>query len=136
MNTDLNSMSFDQLVPSESKYLRKDDVPEDGVNLTIKGFKRETLKGDAGDEEKTILYFAEEYAPMVLNKTNASRLSIATGVKTAGEARGKVVCVYNDPMVEFGGRIVGGLRIKKALATSAPKAAPASSVDPSDDIPF
>ena len=133
--TDLNSMSFDQLVPSESKYLRKDDVPEDGVDLTVKGFKRETLKGDAGDEEKTILYFAEEgYAPMVLNKTNASRLAIATGVKTAGEARGKKICVYCDPMIEFGGKIVGGLRIKKASGNVAKPAPKADEFD--SEVPF
>jgi hypothetical protein len=41
-----------------------------------------------------------------------------------------VICVYSDPMVEFGGRIVGGLRIKKAAAVAP--AAP--SLD--DDIPF
>jgi len=35
--TDLNSMTFDQLVPSESKYLRKEDVPEEGVDLTVRG---------------------------------------------------------------------------------------------------
>ena len=134
--TDLNSMTFDQLVPSESKYLRKEDVPEEGVDLTVRGFKREVIKGDAGDEEKTILYFAEEgYAPMVLNKTNASRLAIATGARTAGEARGKKVSVYCDPMVEYQGKIIGGLRIKKPTgAAAAPKPDAGGAME--DDIPF
>ena len=138
--TDLNSMSFDKLVPSDSKYLKKEDVPEEkdgGVNLTVRGFKREMIKGDQGDEEKTVMYFAEEgYAPMVLNRTNANRLAIVTGARTAGEARGRKVCVYHDPMVEYGGKLVGGLRIKQPTgATAAPKPAPAAD-DLDSDIPF
>jgi len=118
--TDLNSLSFDKLVPSESKYLSKEDVPEEGVDLTVRGFKRETLKGDQGDEEKTILYFTEEhYKPLVLNRTNASRLALVTGAKTAGEARGKKVNVYHDPMIEFGGKLVGGVRLRKPTGAVA-----------------
>lgn len=132
MSNDLNNLSFDSLVPSKSKYLSKDDVGEDGVNLTIKGFRREMVEGDAGDEEKTVLHFAEAgFKPMILNKTNSNRLGIATGCATAGEARGKVICVFNDPYVEFGGKVTGGLRIRKAT-TSAPP--PAPKLD--DDIPF
>ena len=132
---DLNSLSFDRLVPSESTYLAKDDVGEDGVDLTVRGFKRETVKGDAGDEHKIVMYFVETgFKPMILNKTNANRLAIATGVSTAGEARGKKVNVYCDPMVEFGGKIVGGLRIRKATGAT-PKAAPAGT-DFDDDVPF
>lgn len=125
MSNDLNSMSFGELVPSKSKYLSKDDVGEDGVDLTIRGFKREVVEGDNGDEDKTVLYFVEPgYKPMILNKTNSNRLGIATGVATAGEARGKVVNVFNDPFVEFGGKVTGGLRIRKAQGMSAPPPAP------------
>ena len=130
---DLNSLSFDKLVPSESTYLAKDDVGEDGVDLTIRGFKKETVKGDTGDEHKIVLYFAEpDYKPMILNKTNSNRLAIATGVATAGDARGKKVNVYCDPMVEFGGKIVGGLRIRKATGATAPP----KNDDFNDDVPF
>jgi hypothetical protein len=136
--TDLNALSFDQLVPSNSKYLTKDDVGEDGMVLTVKGFRMETLKSDDGEEDKMVLHFMEDVKPMVLNRTNSQLVGIATGAKTAGEARGKQIVVYNDPTVSFGNKITGGLRIKKL--TGAPKPAPAaaagSSVDPNDDIPF
>ena len=89
MTTDLNKMSFDELVPTESKYLAKGDVGEDGMILTIKGFKREVLKGDDGDEEKTVLYWAEDMKPLILNKTNSQLIPIITGVKIAGDAIGK-----------------------------------------------
>lgn len=139
---ELNSMSFAQLVPTNSNYLKKEDVGEDGVILTIKGFKQETIKGDAGEETKIIMYFMEsDYKPMVLNNTNATILGKITGCETAGEARGKQVVVYEDPTVSFGGKNTGGLRLKKVQgAPAAPRAAakPASqAADPfDDDVPF
>ncbi len=131
--TDMNAMSFDQLVPSNSKYLTKDDVGEDGIVLTIKGFRMETLKSDDGEEDKTVLHFVEDVKPMVLNRTNAQLVGVATGAKTAGEARGKQIVVFNDPTVSFGGKITGGLRIKKIAGQ--PKAAPKVK-DEADDIPW
>lgn len=110
---DLNNLDFDNLVPSQSKYLAKGDVGEDGLILTIKGFKMESVKGDDGDEDKVVMYFDEDVKPMILNRTNSQLLGVVTGCKNAGEARGKQVVVYNDPTVGFGGKITGGLRIKK-----------------------
>jgi hypothetical protein len=122
LEMNINDMSFDQLVPTDSKYLKKEDVGDDGVILTIKGFKQEMVKGDNGDEQKVIMYFEEEdYNPMVVNRTNAQLLSIATGAASAGEARGKQVVVYNDPTISFGNKITGGIRIKKVAG--APKQA-------------
>ena len=136
--TDLNTLSFDQLVPKNSKYLAKEDVGEDGLILTIKGFRMETLKSDDGDEDKMVMHFVEDLKPMVLNRTNAQLIGVVTGCSTAGEARGKQIVVYNDPTVGFGGKITGGLRIKKLAGQPRMAAVPSatSSVDPSDEIPF
>ena len=131
-------MSFDELVPKNSKYLAKEDVGDDGVIITVRGFKKETLKSDKGDEEKVILYFMEEeYKPMVLGNTTSTQLGKATGALTAGEARGKKIVVFNDESVMFGSKNTGGLRIKK-YSTAQP-ATPKASKDPfadfKDDIP-
>jgi len=131
----INEMTFDQLVPSKSKYLTKDDVGEDGLILTVKGFRMETIESDDGNEDKMVLHFTENVKPMVLNRTNAQLMSLATGAKVAGEAKGKQIVVYNDPTVSFGGKITGGLRIKKLSAAPKP-AAGKSDLDDSDDIPF
>lgn len=128
---DINSMSFDELVPSKSNYLSKTDVGEDGLVLTIKGFRMETIKSDDGDEDKMVMHFAEDIKPMVINRTNAQLIGVATGVKNAGEAKGKKIVVFNDPTVGFGGKITGGLRIKKV--GGVPKAAPAPREPGSDD---
>jgi len=74
------------------------------------------------------LHFEEDVKPMVLNRTNAQLVAVATGAKVAGEARGKRIVVFNDPTVSFGGKITGGLRIKKiAGAPKSPKM---------DDVPL
>jgi hypothetical protein len=91
----------------------------------------ETLEGDQGDEDKMICHFKEDVKPMVLNRTNAQLIAVATGANKAGEAVGKQVVVYNDPTISFGGKITGGLRIKKL--SGAPKTAP-SNFDA--DVPF
>lgn len=123
-----DSMSFDALVPKESKYLSKEDVGEDGVILTIKGFTREILKSDDGEEEKVVMSFVEPgYKPMILNRTNSQLLPVVTGANNVGEAKGKKVVVYNDPTIGFGGKITGGIRLKKVSGT--PRAA-------ESDVPF
>ena len=133
----INEMTFEDLVPSKSNYLAKNDVGEDGLILTIKGFRMETIKGDDGDEDKMVLHFMEGVKPMIVNRTNSQLIGVATGCKTAGEARGKQIVVYNDPTVGFGGKITGGLRIKKV--TGQPKAAPKNDFDDPIDagsVPF
>lgn len=139
LNMNINEMSFDQLVPTNSKYLKKEDVGEDGVILTIKGFKYETIEGDDGEEQKLIMYFEEEdYHPMVINRTNAQLISAATGAKNAGESRGKQIVVYNDPTIGFGGKVTGGIRIKKLAGAPKPaaKANPKDLSDIESDPPF
>lgn len=134
MIANFDSMSFDELVPKESKYLSKEDVGEDGVILTIKTFTRETLKSDEGEEDKTVMHFVEPgYKPMILNRTNAQLLPIVTGARNVGEAKGKKVVVYNDPTIGFGGKITGGIRLKKV--SGAPKQAVREPGD-DDDIGF
>lgn len=147
MTQDLNSMSFDELVPTNSKYLKQGDVGEAGVILTVRGFKQESLEADDGSkEDKIVLYFMEQdYKPMVLNKTNAQLLALATGAKVAGDAKGKTIIVYADPSVGFGGKMTGGLRIRKHTTVApvqprtAAEAFDAPVRDPFDDgsgIPF
>jgi len=149
MNTNLEDMSFDQLVPTNSNFLKKEDVGEDGVILTIAGFRHDVVKDENGqNEQKVVLDFAEQgYKPMVLNSTNSQLLKNATGCNTPREAKGKRVVVYNDPNVSFGSKVTGGLRIKRIPgAPSQPRQAntappvqeepPAVDYDNFDDIPY
>jgi hypothetical protein len=99
---------------SPSKYLAKEDVPEKGMLLTIKSVVKAQVGKGAQAEQKPVLVFMENVKPMVCNKTNAKRIAQFTGISTNVD-RGWVgvkIVVYFDPMVEFGGDIVGGLRIR------------------------
>jgi hypothetical protein len=137
MNTNAridDNTPLDTLVPSSSQYLGKADVPPQGLNLTIKGFRKEMVKGDDGDELKTVLHFTEDVKPLILNRTNAELLGHATGARTSGEAKGKRVNVYNDALIMFGAKRVGGLRLRAATVEQAAPDPAANDLD--DEITF
>jgi len=127
-------MNLDDLVPSTSKYLAKEDVGTTGKNLTIAGFKRETVGHGSDSDERAVMHFKEDVKPMVLNKTNKNRLKHYLQAVTSEDASGKVINVYNDPDIEFGGEIVGGLRIR--AAQELPEATEPKNNDFDSDVPF
>jgi hypothetical protein len=126
-----------------SKFLRKEDFDEDRV-MTIKGVKLEDMPGDSGDQ-KWVLYFREEPKGMALNITTIRVLEQAYG-GDSDQWIGNKVKVYVDPNVSFGGKIVGGLRLRtpKVTTKAAPPAPPpaethglaARDEEFDDDIPF
>ena len=121
----------------QSKFLRKEDFDEDRI-LTIKGVKLEDMPGDQGDQ-KWVLYFREEPKGMALNVTTIRVLEQAFG-DDSDKWIGNRVKVYVDPNVSFGGKIVGGLRLRAPKAgpkAPSPQPEPATTADEfSDDIPF
>lgn len=129
-----DNTTFGDLVPSKSEYLSKGDVGEGGLIVTIKGFTTEPVKNDDGTDNKVVMHFVEDLKPMILNNTNSQLIQVCTGAKNTGEAKGKKIIVYNDPTVSFGGKITGGIRIRKAQEQVAAAAAP-SVPEFDDDIP-
>lgn len=121
----------------QSKFLRKEDFDEDRV-MTIKTVKLEDMPGESGDQ-KWVLYFREEAKGMALNVTTIRVLEGGFG-DDSDMWVGKRVMVYVDPSVSFGGRVVGGLRLRlpKKKAAPAPKPEPVATDDDEfdDDIPF
>lgn len=119
-----------------SKFLRKEDFEEDRV-MTIKTVKLEDMPGDDG-QQKWVLYFREDAKGMALNVTSIRVLEKAFG-DDSDMWVGKRVMVYVDPNVSFGGRVVGGLRLRapKGQAAVAPATkAPVVDEFADDDIPF
>lgn len=96
---------------NSSKYLGKGDVPQSGLNLTIASFGIEEMKKD-GEKKPYCTFVQQGVKPMLLNKSNRSRLESIFGTDDTGAMIGRQVNVFNDPMVEFGGQVVGGLRIR------------------------
>lgn len=63
-------------------------------------------------EMKYVLQFAEPIKPMVLNSTNAQLIALALKSEETDEWIGRKICLYDDPTVSFGGKLVGGVRCR------------------------
>jgi hypothetical protein len=113
-----------------SKFLRKEDFDEDRV-LTIKGVKLEDMPGDDG-QQKWVLYFREEPKGMALNITTIRVLEQAYG-GDSDQWIGNKVKVYVDPNVSFGGKIVGGLRLRTSKVVAKPAPPPPAETATVDD---
>jgi hypothetical protein len=127
----------------ESKYLKQSDVEDERV-VTVAALKKVNVARDDEDPEyRWTAKFNEFQKPMVLNVTNLKRLAKALGDDT-DDWIGKQVILYVDPDIEFGGNVVGGLRIKQFRNAASPKRATVEDVNrkldaaanPIDDIPF
>lgn len=131
-----------------SKYLRAADL--DGRQVTV-SIDRVVMEDVGDDDAKPVLYFVGKEKGVVLNKTNASNISLIYGDET-DDWHGKPVTLY-EAMVDFQGRSVAAIRIKgpprqhhqAPLGSSARRpddpissgpAQPPASHPINDDIPF
>jgi hypothetical protein len=95
----------------ESKYLKQSDI-DDVVTVTVQSIKKVNVARDDEDPDyKWTVKFVEFPKPMVLNVTNLKRMAKALGDDSDNWPDG-VVQLYVDPDIEFGGNVVGGLRIR------------------------
>jgi hypothetical protein len=106
-----------------SKYIGKDDL-EVPVLLTIGEVSTAMVKGDHGDECKTVMMFREQgVKAMIMNNCNWMTLEDAYG-EESDDWNGKPVELYVDPNVMFGGKRVGGVRVRVSTPQAPPILAP------------
>lgn len=123
----------------ESKYLKKEDLDGGEVIVTIAKIGQGNVAMDDQPQDlKWMIRFTEFPKPMVLNSTNIQLLVKACGSDDTDDWIGKEVILYVDDNVSFGGKLVGGIRIKSAKPAAAPKRAGHVETfeDMKDDIPF
>jgi hypothetical protein len=110
-----------------SKFLKQSDVGA-GVLVTINkiGHQNVAMEG-AEPDEKAVVYFTELDKPLVLNSTNGQIIAKISGHDTDIEKNwiGLRVVLYTDPNVSFGGKIVGGIRVRAPRQTAGTKTAQA-----------
>lgn len=97
-----------------SKFLKKEDVG-DGMLVTIRQVHQENVAKEGAEPEiKWCLTFQEVEKPMVLNSTNAQIIGKITGIEEDIEIEwvGKQIVLFNDPNVSFGGKLMGGIRVR------------------------
>ncbi len=89
---------------------------------------------------KWCMAFNEVEKPMVLNSTNGQIIAAITGSEETDNWIGKKIVLYDDPNVSFGGKLVGGIRVRaprgKAATAPAPKPGPVAPPEEDPEIPF
>lgn len=95
-----------------TKYLKQEDFPEP-VLATVRTVTKENVSlPTQPKKERGVMYFEEYEKGMVLNATNLKRAEKFLGSDETDDWVGKKIVIYVDEDVEFGGEIVGGLRLK------------------------
>ena len=94
-------------------YLGSWDVPKGkDLVLTIDHCEQNDVKSERGSETKLTLYFVERgYKPMILNTTNANRITKAYGSSDVGDWQNKKISIYTERVTAFGGQ-TDALRIR------------------------
>jgi len=96
----------------KSRFLTKDDV-EPPIKVTVRGLVEENVAMDNQPAEmRWTLVFNEDVKAMVLNSINAQLIAMITKSEETDDWGGAVIVLYNDPTVSFGGKIVGGIRVR------------------------
>jgi hypothetical protein len=120
----------------KSKFLtQKDVVPP--VLVTITGYEQVNVAKDGADEElRWTLTFKEHEKPLVLNSTNGNILASIFGDGDFDAWVGKKVVLYNDPTIQFAGKMTGGIRVRAPKQNAKPAPEPEPTAPEDDDIPF
>lgn len=109
----------------QSKFLTRADVGR-GVLLTIREcYQDNVAKEGAPEELRWCLRFDEAEKPMVLNATNGQIIASITKSEETDDWIGHKVVLYDDPNVSFGGKLVGGIRVRAPRNQPAPAPKPA-----------
>ena len=96
-----------------AKYLKKADVPSP-VNTSILWIKEEEVTAPGkGTEKRLVLYLDGIKKGLVLNMANAEALAEITGTDDYEKWTDTPVQLYVDPDVTYGGKKIGGIRIRK-----------------------
>lgn len=113
----------------QSKFLTRADVGP-GVLVTIRQiFQDNVAKEGAPEEHKWCVSFDEVEKPMVLNSTNGQIIAQIVKSEETDTWPGHKIVLYDDPNVSFGGKLVGGIRVRAPRNQAAPAAARPKTAD-------
>jgi len=126
----------------ESKFLKQSDIGT-GVLMTVRGCNPHNVaKEGAEPEQKWCLEFEESDKPLVLNSTNIQLCERIFASDDTDYWVGKRLVLYVDPTVSYGGKVIGGIRVRapkpqKAAAPVVKAPLPPVTEDLDEDsIPF
>lgn len=95
----------------DSNYLTKEDC-EPAIKVTVSHCAEEDVSmANQPAKMKYVVYFKEQSKGMVLNLTNFQRIVSLCSKDDTDDWQGVQFTLYNDPTVDFGGKLVGGIRV-------------------------
>lgn len=118
-----------------SAYLKADEIPEEGMVLTISEVEIKELGQGSDKQVKPVLSFEEVEKGLVCNKTNCNTLVKLTGSDDTDDWAGHKVRLIAVE-VQFKDEMVNSIRISSKPVKAAPKKAASTPVDDDDLPPF
>ena len=94
------------------KYLKKEDVPEPALVTVSRVTVENVAREDEPPERKAVMHFHEYDRGLVMNSTNLQLAAKALNSDDTDDWAGGKLVIYTDDNVSFGGRVVGGLRLR------------------------
>jgi hypothetical protein len=100
-------------VTRRSRFLGKKEAGS-GLVVTPDEIRQEDVSSpDGGKEKRVVVYWKEDNVkPLILNTTNAQAIAEILGTEETDEWIGKQIELYHDPNVSFGGKKIGGIRVR------------------------
>ena len=95
-------------------YLRQEDISGSQL-VTIARVGEATFEEDGKQRKKLVVFFEEHESGLAVNATNCRRIMRACDAWDTDQWIGHKVILFVDEEVEFGGRVVGGLRVRKPV---------------------
>ncbi len=102
-------MKIDQRFPT--RFLTKNDVTN-GLTACMDRVEVQDLKTPNGQTESRPVLLLRDQKPLVLNKSNYVTIADLYGDDDDGWS-GHWVTLYHDSTISFGGKRVGGIRVKQ-----------------------
>ena len=103
-----------------AQYLKKEDL-SDPVNSELLWVKEEKVTPPGkGTTTRLVAYFEGLSKGLVLNTANCETLAEITGTGDPNEWKDVALQLYVDPDVKYGGKKIGGIRIRKPAPVPVP----------------
>jgi hypothetical protein len=101
-------------------YLKKEDISEP-IDTTLLWVKEEKVTAPGkGTQTRLVAYFEGLSKGLVLNTANAETLAELTGTDDYEKWADTFVQLYVDPDVTYGGKKIGGIRIRNPAPVQVP----------------
>ncbi len=116
------------------RYLTKEDA-DTGLTACMDRVEEQQLKTPSGQTENRPVLLLRDQKPLVLNKSNFLTIADLYGADDESWS-GHWICLFNDPSITFGGKRVGGVRIKPEKPAQEIAANRDSGGDADGPLPF